>query len=250
MDTFQYCSGLTILTIPSGVTTIGMGAFRDCSGLTSVHFASPSSVTTIGQIAFLFCTRLTSITIPASVTSIGPNAFTRCSSLTTAYFLSDAPTPFGDWFLDAAPGFTVHYLSSKSGFSSPTWNGYAAAPIDETLHAAAGWLLGHGYPHDSDLSEDLNRDGVNLLMAYALNLDPRFHLQGSLPIPMVSQDTLGMTFYGARPGISYCVETSVDLGTWEKDGVILSDPDQNGLRTASVDRGSPRRFLRLVVSEP
>ena len=35
-DAFQYCSGLTSVTIPNSVTSIGDVAFGGCSGLTSV----------------------------------------------------------------------------------------------------------------------------------------------------------------------------------------------------------------------
>ena len=62
-----------VITIPDGVTTIGMSAFRNCTGLTSVTI--PNSVTTIGESAFYGCYGLTSVTIPNSVTSIGCLAF-------------------------------------------------------------------------------------------------------------------------------------------------------------------------------
>ena len=61
--------GLTSITIPDSVTSIGVSAFYDCTGLTSVTI--PDSVTSIGTDAFHNCTSLTSITIPNSVTSIG-----------------------------------------------------------------------------------------------------------------------------------------------------------------------------------
>jgi hypothetical protein len=53
----------------------------DCSGLTSVTI--PNSVTSIGNKAFWECTSLTSVTIPDSVTSIGDYAFYLCSNLQT-----------------------------------------------------------------------------------------------------------------------------------------------------------------------
>ena len=59
------------------VTNIGVGAFADCSGLTSVMI--PNSVTNIGDCSFVFC-NLTSVTIPGSVTRIGREAF-FCSGL-------------------------------------------------------------------------------------------------------------------------------------------------------------------------
>ena len=78
---FNNCTGLTSITIPSSVTSIGEEAFCGCTGLTSVNI--PNSVTSIGNGAFYGCTHLTSITIPDSVTSIGNNAFSDCSGLTS-----------------------------------------------------------------------------------------------------------------------------------------------------------------------
>ena len=109
---FYDCSGLTSITIPESVTSIGSSAFAGCSGLTSISVEAgnpnydsrdncnaiirtstnelvtgcattvfPSSVTSIGDMAFCDCSGLTSITIPSSVTSIGDYAFIDCSSL-------------------------------------------------------------------------------------------------------------------------------------------------------------------------
>ncbi len=70
----------TPLTIPYGVTTIGVRAFSDCA-FTSVDI--PNSVTTIGDRAFENCQCIGSITIPNSVTEIGINAFWGCCRMTS-----------------------------------------------------------------------------------------------------------------------------------------------------------------------
>ena len=84
LGAFRGCSGLTSVTIPNSVTSIGDSAFAYCSGLTSVTI--PNSVTSIGWSAFQSCSGLTSVTIPNSVTSIGNSAFEDCSRLTTLNF--------------------------------------------------------------------------------------------------------------------------------------------------------------------
>ncbi len=80
---FEWCSGLTSVTIPNSVTSIGSYAFEWCSGLTSVTI--PNSVTSIGSCAFMYCSGLRSVTIPNSVTSIDEQAFYGCSGLTSVH---------------------------------------------------------------------------------------------------------------------------------------------------------------------
>ena len=77
----SYVQHITSVDIAYGVTSIGAGAFFDCSALTSVTI--PNSVTSIGGSAFYCCSALKSVTIPNSVTSIGESAFYCCSSLTS-----------------------------------------------------------------------------------------------------------------------------------------------------------------------
>jgi hypothetical protein len=86
---FAGCTGLTSVTIPSSVTSIGDYAFGGCTSLTSVTI--PSSVTSIGEQAFYYCTALTSVTIPSSVTSIGYEAFGNCSALASIYSYPTTP---------------------------------------------------------------------------------------------------------------------------------------------------------------
>ena len=64
MSTFNACSSLTSINIPSGVTTIGNNAFYVCASLTSVTI--PDSVTSIDNYAFRSCDSLTSITVKAT----------------------------------------------------------------------------------------------------------------------------------------------------------------------------------------
>jgi len=81
---FSGCRGLTSVSLPASLTSIGDSAFSGCSSLTSVSF--PASLTWIGDSAFSGCSRLTSVNFPASLTSIGKEAFLICYNLTSATF--------------------------------------------------------------------------------------------------------------------------------------------------------------------
>ena len=65
--------------IPSSVTSIGDSAFLGCDSLSDIVI--PSSVTSIGDCAFYDCHSLSDIVISSSVTSIGDSAFLGCRSL-------------------------------------------------------------------------------------------------------------------------------------------------------------------------
>ena len=78
-QSFQGCTNLAEINIPHGVTIIDVYTFSGCAGLTEINI--PNSVTSIGSGAFNGCTGLTGINIPNSVTSIGNSAFSGCTNL-------------------------------------------------------------------------------------------------------------------------------------------------------------------------
>jgi hypothetical protein len=247
---FGACSALESVSIPTGVVRIGGGAFAR-SSLSSVEIGE--SVVVIGYWCFGECEHLSVVSIPKSVAYLNASAFKSCSGLTAVFFSGDAPgTSTLHWnnemFSGCAPRFAVLYLEGRAGWATPKWRGWPAYPVGEDDYPFAFWLENHGIAYDTALDQDLNGDGVDLLVAYALGLDPRENLAGAMPAPVLGDDgTLGIVFRGDSPGILYVVETSTDLVHWTDDGVSLSEPDAEGLRRALVVRDVPRRFLRLTV---
>ena len=116
---FYGCSGLTSLTLPSGVTSIGEGTFYGCSGLTSLTI--PSGVTSIGDWAFSGCSGLTSLTIPSGVTSIGEDTFAGCSGLTSLTIPSSVTSIGGRAFYGCS---RLTSLTLPSGVTSIDWGAF------------------------------------------------------------------------------------------------------------------------------
>ena len=134
---FYDCSGLTSLTIPSGVTSIGYRAFKGCSGLTSLTLSS--GVTAIGKEAFYGCSGLTSLTIPSSVTEIGELAFEGCSGLTSMTIPSSV-TSIGWGAFAECTGLTS--LTIPSSVTSIGWSAFSGCSglTSLTIPSCVTWI--------------------------------------------------------------------------------------------------------------
>jgi hypothetical protein len=131
----SYAGNPTTVVIPASinglpVTTVGSGAFINCSSLQNVTI--PDSVTRIGDYAFNSCTNLTALSIPASVTSIGVGALAGLLSVAT--FGVDPGNPnyssLNGALCDKAQ---TRLITCPSGFVGP----YAIPPTVTTLEIAA-----------------------------------------------------------------------------------------------------------------
>ncbi len=82
-DAFAGCRGLSEVTLPDSLITVGDGAFNGCGNLTRLLISE--TVTAIGVRAFQGCHKLVSLTIPASVATLKEAAFEYCHSLTNVH---------------------------------------------------------------------------------------------------------------------------------------------------------------------
>lgn len=158
---FSECSGLTSITIPKSISSIGANAFNGCSNLDTVYISDigawcninfywntsyqfsnpiryaehiyingvettdliiPDSVTSISDHAFENCQILTNINIPNTVTSIGNYAFGNCRNL-TCLEIPNSVTTIGDY----AFWYCINLPSVSIGNSVTSLGSYAFA---------------------------------------------------------------------------------------------------------------------------
>ncbi len=84
LSDFNNCIGLTSITMPDSVESIGNLAFEGCSSLTSINL--PENISTIPVGCFRGCTSFISLYIPENIISIGNNAFENCTNLSEIIF--------------------------------------------------------------------------------------------------------------------------------------------------------------------
>ena len=178
--TFYNCSGLTSITIPSSVTSIGYSAFSYCSSLATTIYTGtvaqwcnitfgdtnanplcyshsltidgaeitnlviPEGVTSISRYAFYNCSSLTSVTIPSSVTSIGESAFDGCRGLTSVT-IPEGVTSIGDAAFSGCSGLTsVTIPSSVTSIGYSAFEGcssLASVTIPSSVTSIGGWAF-------------------------------------------------------------------------------------------------------------
>ena len=163
-NVFQNCTGLVSVNVPSSVTSIASNAFYGCNSLTSINVESsdtiyssvngvlfdinkktlieypagksgaysiPSTVTSIGDYAFMSCKSLTSVDIPTSVISIGNYTFYGCSGLTSATIPSSV-TSLGNFAFSICSGLAS--VTIPSSVISIGNNAFSACSSLSSLH--------------------------------------------------------------------------------------------------------------------
>ncbi len=93
---FSGCLSLKSVSLPSSLTWICEGAFNRCKSLTTLSL--PNNLKDIGDSAFYDCAKLSTITLPENLKTIGNKAFNGCTSLKTINIPASVQTFGNDVF--------------------------------------------------------------------------------------------------------------------------------------------------------
>jgi len=266
---FQECENLTRVTIGNGVTSIGFWAFANCWNLTeltigtSVRFIDywafadcrrlfrvviPDSVETISQGAFFECANLVDVMIGKGVTSIGDSAFSRSPDLIRATFAGNAPDTLGESiFSGASLSFTVNYSSESTGFTSPTWQGYASVALETPAPTPLQtWRWQHFGDQATNSGEaadsaDPDGDGSTNLEEFAAGTDPK-SVAGDFQILRTNLN--GTTFIvtiRALPGRLYELQRLIPAADPSWHAVDTTGPIEAATAVMLIDPAAPSR---------
>lgn len=83
---YAFMNTLTTSATLTYVNSMGVGVFKNCTGLSRIAFSDTSGLTAIPDETFYNCISLTTITIPYTIKSLGKYAFYNCTSLATTVY--------------------------------------------------------------------------------------------------------------------------------------------------------------------
>lgn len=258
-NSFWGCTNLQTVVFPSTVTTIGDGAFRNCSSL--VNMEIPPFIKSLERYVFQGCTSLTSVTLPSTLISIKDNVFTDCTSLISVRIISLTPddflriledfgapdnlftnvdkencilyVPYGTKELyQAAEGWRefTHIVEAAEGFilsaDSLQFPPYGGADYSLSIRANTQWTAVSSMPWLSVSSATGNRDEW-LVVTVAPN-----------PLVIPRKGTLTFTAEGSPTRV-------VTIKQEAYSGILNVTP---GSLSSELDKGDPNQVTSLTLS--
>ena len=251
---FSGCTALTEVTIPNGVTAISNRAFYQCVHLRNITI--PGSVKSIGDYA-CYETGLVDVTIPEGVESIGAYAFFQCLSLRSvvipdsvtdigkdAFHLASGDRDKGAYFLLGNNIETVERYSDALGY-----NGYSES------RSKAHLLYCHEY---SKTDYTLTREGYEVHYLEKTDIDEirkigvKFKDESNVHTVLTfSEDGRNIEYREATAAVGEQVTAIASIvppwAIWDNPQIVWesSNPD-----AASVDGGviTVQRDGRVIIT--
>ena len=154
---FARTYNLANISLPSTITTIGVGSFNECSGIKgSINL--PDGLTLIGEKAFNGCSGIEEVVIPDSISIIDGQAFRNCTGL------QRLTIPFNYLYVSGEKRFegctSINYVKISGKGEMPNfdnnYNNSGDFPVSELP-----WHISEAEELEINLSEGIYRIGDN-----------------------------------------------------------------------------------------
>ncbi len=162
---FYNCTNLTKVTLPDSVTTLGAKLFQGCSKLTSVKL--PAALVSVPSNMFAYCRQLAHLDLPETVVSIGESAFYNCSSLSDMV-LPDSVSYIGEHAFDSDQ--VLSSVTMGSGLTAIAPYAFCGCPALETVNfeeVEALSIDAHAFEDCTKLASVTLPAGLTSIGAYA-----------------------------------------------------------------------------------
>lgn len=161
---FANCVGLTSISLPNSVKVIGKGAFANCHNLKTVNV--PNSTATIGDYAFAECHQLNNINLNSSLQAIGAAAFLNCESLTSMSIPNNVSTIKDFTFYNCASltSLQLNNVTTIGNRSFAGCNGLTSIDLSKAQSIGEGAFIG-GHVYCSIWGTSYLTDSTNLSIA-------------------------------------------------------------------------------------
>ena len=199
---FEGCTALETATLPTALSNMGANVFKNCTALQSICL--PQNLEYIDNCAFQNCTRLKEISLPKTVASLGYSCFANCTALRRVYFYGNAPSINSNTFTNTHSTFTIYYIAGKSGWTSPTWNGYNTATFVPEGNPTLTLLPSSPYRITGGTLS--NVPAATTVAAFVAQFDTDHAITVSTPTGAALSDT---AFVGTRCVVSLTVDGAV-----------------------------------------
>lgn len=117
-EAFYRNTSVQKIVVPDSVETIGEGAMRSCSQLTTVVFGENSGLKTIEKNAFSSDSLLAEVTLPEGLETIGDSAFANCASLVSVTVPASVHTLGNKVFETARMLARVHFAGDPANIGT------------------------------------------------------------------------------------------------------------------------------------
>lgn len=244
---FYLCTKMNNITIPNSVTTIGSQAFNECYRFDNITI--PNSVTSIGGAAFSLCRSLKSVTISNSVTSIASSTFSHCEALSSV-IIPESVTSIGDYaFNECSALSSVTIPESVTSIDDCAFS-YCKALRSITIPNSVTSIGKDAFVFCSALNTVTIGNSVTTIgegaFSYCKNLKNVY--TWAINPPALEDEVFysSYSYYATLHVPAESVDAYSKAEQWEDFGKILGDVESSGIEGIEVDgSNSPAEYFNL-----